>query len=343
MKRFFLAIACLLSIALLQAQEAEANHISDKDRVALTPVIEDSNIPANAHKQLINKMTQIAAKNGCAATSNSRFVITCSADVLTQDITPTAPPMHAYTLAIHFYVGDGVEGRLFSSTTIEAKGVGQTPDKAYLNALKNVKVNDPAFKALVDKGKTEIINYYNTQCDLVIAEAKAKAARQEYTAALEQLTGVPQVCEECYRKALDQSVVVYHAWRDQVCNMALNKAQIAWSKRDIDATAKALEDVPVDGACYDEAKALRQAISAKLDANERKEWDLKMEEFDNRMRMQQESVAIQRQQATAAGAATAVSAPKEQIRSSAVKAIKAEQEAHPAPQPTYQIKGKWFK
>ena len=68
-----------------------------------------------------------------------------------------------------------------------------------------------------------------------------------------------------------------------------------------------------------------------------------MEEFDNRMRRQQESVAIQRQQATATGAAASVSAPKEQIRSSAVKAIKAEREAHPVPQPTYQIKGKWFK
>ena len=90
MKRFFLGLICLLSIVLMQAQEAEAKHISDKDRVALTPIVEDDNIPANAHKQLINKMTQIAAKNGCAATSDSRFVITCSADVLTKDITPTA-------------------------------------------------------------------------------------------------------------------------------------------------------------------------------------------------------------------------------------------------------------
>ena len=341
MKRFLLGLICLLSIVMLQAQEAEAKHISDKDRVALTPIVEDDNIPANAHKQLINKMTQIAAKNGCAATSDSRFVITCSADVLTKDITPTAPPMHAYTLAIHFYVGDGVEGRLFSSTTIEAKGVGKTPDKAYLNALKNVKINDPAFKMLVDKGKAEIINYYNTQCDLVLAEAKAKATRQEYTAALEQLAGVPQVCEECYQKALDQSVVIYHAWRDQVCHMALKKAQIAWSKRDIDATAKALEDVPVDGACYDEAKALRQAISAKLEADERKEWELKMEEFDNRMRLQQESAATQDQQGNTTDAVTV--APKEQIRANAVKAVKEEQENHPTTQPTYQIKGKWFK
>ena len=198
MKRIaLLAVSCwLLAIGFVAAQE-EANRLDDKERVALTAIVLDDDIPAGAHRQLENKMTQIAAKSGCAATANSRFIITCSADVLTKDITPTAPPMHAYTIALNFYVGDGVEGRLFSSYTIECKGVGPTPDKAYINALRNVRVNDPGFKAMVDKGKKEIIAYYNTNCDIVISDAQAKAQRHEFSEAIDLLSFLASLICSC--------------------------------------------------------------------------------------------------------------------------------------------------
>lgn len=131
-----------------------------KEHIALTPIIVDDNIPASARSLLGAKMNQIAAKNGCAATANSRFVITCSVSELTKDVTATVPAMHAYTLGVTFYVGDGVEGRLFSSATVEAKGAGQTPEKAYISAIKAIRIADPTIKSMVDKGKQEIIDYY---------------------------------------------------------------------------------------------------------------------------------------------------------------------------------------
>ena len=260
---------------------AQDDRLDDKERVALTPIVLDDNIPSGAHKQLENKMTQIAAKSGCAATANSRFIITCSADVLTKDITPTAPPQHAYTVALNFFVGDGVEGRLFSSYTVECKGVGQTPDKAYINALKNVRVNDPGFKAMVDKGKKEIIAYYNTNCDIVISDAQTMVKRHEYSAAIDLLNSVPPVCEACYKRAKDESINAYQAWQDEVCRMALGKAQAAWATRDAKAAAAALEMIPSEGACVGEAEALKKEIADKLDAKERQEWEFKMKQYED--------------------------------------------------------------
>jgi len=355
MKRLVIFIWSILVVAgTLHAQtEQNDNRMDDKERIALTPIVLDDAIPAGAQKQLVNKMTQVAAKNGCAATGNSRFIITCSVDVLTKDITPTAPPMHAYTVNINFFVGDGVEGRLFSSTTIEAKGVGQTPDKAYINALKNVRVNDPAFKMMIDQGKRQIIEYYNTNCDLILAEAKAMEGRQEYTAAISLLTSVPNVCEECYQKALDASVAVYQAWRDQVCAMALNKAQAAWATRDSKAAAEALEAVPTDGACVEDAKALRKSISASLDAKEKQEWDFKTQQYEDRMeqerqqRLQQARQGSQVQQGVSAQQSSSAQPTnaKEQVRSAAIQALQVleENEIVEKPKPTYKVKGKWFK
>ena len=340
MKRIaLLAISCwLLAIGYIAAQD-EAGRLNDQERIALTPIVLDDNIPSGAHKQLENKMTQIAAKSGCSAISNSRFVITCSADVLTKDITPTAPPKHAYTIALNFYVGDGVEGRLFSSYTVESMGVGLTPDKAYINALKNVRVNDPGFKAMVDKGKKEIIAYYNTYCDIVIADAQTMVQKHEFSGAIDLLTSVPMVCESCYRRAQDESLVAYQAWRDEVCLMALNKAQAAWATRDAKAAAAALEFIPTDGACVKDANALKHEIAAKLDAKEREEWEFKMRQYEDQQ-------AAQAQQATERPTnSRAVATQQKQALQVATNAVADQsEEAVKAPaKPKYQVKGKWFK
>jgi len=334
MKRLFallLIVAC--TGVTVRAQDEEK--LADEQRVALTAVVEADGIPATAQKQLINKMNQIAAKNGCAATANSRFVITCTVDELTKDITATVPAMHAYTLGVTFFVGDGVEGRLFSSTTIEAKGVGQTPDKAYISALKNVKVGDPAIKAMVDKGKQEIIAYYNANCDLIITEAKAMVQRQEFTEALASLTGIPNVCRECYEKALEESVTTYQAWRDATCEHTLQQAKACWAARDAKAASEALAEVPADGACVEQAKSLEREIAAKLDAKERQEWDFKMQQYEDRIAAQQAKREEQKNNGMS---------QQEIIRTAAVAAISTAQaeQAQPAA-PKYQIKGKWFK
>jgi len=344
-KSLIIALCSLLFIpCAMRAQED--GHLSDQERVALTPIVLDDNIPPGAHKQLENKMTQIAAKSGCAAISNSRFIITCSADILTKDITPTAPPQHAYTVALNFYVGDGVEGRLFSSYTIECKGVGQTPDKAYINALKNVRTNDPGFKAMVDKGKKEIIAYYNTYCDIVISDAQTMVKRHEYSAAIDLLKSVPMVCEACYHRAQDASLESYQAWRDDVCLMALNKAQAAWATRDAKAAADALEFIPQDGACVKDAEALKKEIAAKLDAKERQEWEFKMKQYEDEKALREQELAARQEQQPATNAVVvAVDAEQQKMLQVATNAVAdaAGQVAKEAIKPKYQVKGKWFK
>lgn len=339
-RNFLICILCSALSMPLFAQEtaSQAGRLDDNGRIALTPIVLDEDIPAGAQKQLLNKMSQIAAKNGCAATGNSRFIFTCSADILTKDITATAPPMHAYTVALTFYIGDGVEGRLFSSFSMDLQGAGQTPEKAFISAFKGVRTNDPDFKALLDKGKKEIIAYYNTNCDMVIEDAKTMVKRHEYSNAIDVLTSVPSVCEECYRRAQDESLNAYQAWRDEVCDMALNKAQAAWATRDAKAAAEALEYVPTDGACVGKANALKSEIAAKLDAKERQEWEFKMRQYEDQQ--------AERAERAANGEISAVSQQQElQAATNAVAEYTGDNgsaKAAPA-KPKYQIKGKWFK
>ena len=111
-------------------------------------------IPSSAKKMLANKLTQIITSKGISDNSySSRFIITPNIAVLTKNITPTAPPKIVLNLEVTFYIGDGIEGTMFTNETVEIKGVGTNENKAYIAAIRQIKPKSPIIQAFVKKGK----------------------------------------------------------------------------------------------------------------------------------------------------------------------------------------------
>jgi hypothetical protein len=204
MKKIFILLTGLLLInsGKIFSQNNE-NKADDAARIAITPQVSDQEIPASAKKMLMNKMRQIATKNGLSGDSeNPFFVMDASVDVLSKEITPTAPPMHALNLQINFYI-KGVDGNVYSETSYTTKGVGKNETKAYLQGLKNINTSKGQFKAFVERGKTKIIEYYNSQCDFVLSKGKALQKQGNNEEAIKVLSSVPSVCKECYDMAME--------------------------------------------------------------------------------------------------------------------------------------------
>ena len=59
-------------------------------------------------------MAQITTKNGMASFGN-RFIMYPKVHIMSQDITPTAPPMHAYNLSVTMYIADNMTQTIFTS------------------------------------------------------------------------------------------------------------------------------------------------------------------------------------------------------------------------------------
>jgi hypothetical protein len=204
MKRIIvLFVIGLLAFTSLNAQNSLGKS-DDLARISLTPIIPDElqTVPKYAKKMLQNKLKQVATKNGLGGGANPRFIITADVDVLTKDITPTAPPMTALTLQVNFYVADVVEQKIFSSTVLEVKGVGKNENKAFISAIKNIAPKNPEVRHFIEQGKEKIIEYYNSQCDNIITDAQTKASMKDYGRAIFTLTSIPDVCKECYDKAM---------------------------------------------------------------------------------------------------------------------------------------------
>ena len=199
MKKIF---TLLLGITLISSgvtfAQNNAGKADDEARISITPQVTDQEIPAAAKKNLLNKMKQICAKNGLAGDGNNPFfIMDASVDVLSKELTPTAPPMHALSLQINFFIKDA-GGAIYSETSYTTKGVGKNETKAYLQGLKNINTSKGQFKAMVDRGKEKIVEYYNSQCDFVISKAKAMQKQGRNDQAIKVLQSVPPVCKECY-------------------------------------------------------------------------------------------------------------------------------------------------
>ncbi|GAA3622383.1 hypothetical protein [Flavivirga jejuensis] len=239
-------------------------------------------IPAYAHNMLKNKLAQVITQNGISDNVyNSRFVITPNITVLSKNITGTAPTMIALTLDLTLYIGDGVAGNLFSSQSISLKGVGTNENKAYMSALKKIKPKNPEIQSFISKGKEKIIDYYNTNCSIMIKKAQTLEAQNAFGEALILMTNVPEV-STCFNTIKSKIKPLYTKTINRDCKVKLNEASSIWAaNQDIDAANLAgeiLSSIEPSASCFGQVKTLYSKIATRVKELGDRDWkyDLKV-------------------------------------------------------------------
>ena len=249
-------------------------------------------MPDAARSILANKLNQIVTQNGMGgAANNERFIITANVNIISKDLTATAPPMTALVLEVTLYIGDGFVGTKFSSTSISVKGVGESETKAYISALKGISPTNSNIQSFVGNGKSKIIEYYNSKCDFIIKEAQTLVSQNNFEEAIFKLTSVPEVCKECYDKCMDAVGPIYQKQIDRECKSKLMEANTAWNAAQdsygADIAGGILAQIDPNASCYKEALALSNKIAQRIKEIDQRDWKLQLKE-------QQDNVDIQK-------------------------------------------------
>jgi hypothetical protein len=279
MKKIFLFI--VLS-ALLSARFAEAQNTlgktEDLGRISLTPVVSDeiTALPAEARSFLVNKLQQIATMNGLGGKMhNPWFVITANVALLSKDIVAGPPQMIAQNIEVTFYIADYRQKIMLSTAALSIKGVGTNETKAIIDAIKNIKVTNPELKMFVETGKNSIIEYYNSHCDFILADADAKNSQKLYREAIFTLTAVPDVCKDCYMKANKAVGPVYKRYVDFQCKVLLHQAQTDWMSSQNSTGAEiaghSLTLIDPEAECYGEARQFMAQVAQKVLEDEKRD------------------------------------------------------------------------
>jgi hypothetical protein len=232
----------------------------DVGRIAICPVVgRIPDMPIAAEKMLLNKMGQITTKNGMASYGGT-FIMYPHVTIMSKDITPTAPPMHAYGLDVTLYIADNITQTIFSSTTISLKGVGNNPTKAYIGALSMLNDKRPEVKTFIETAKDRIVEYYNSKCDFILKDAMSLAGRKEFDEAIYTVITIPSVCKDCYMKGQDLSIDIFKQKMENECMQNIADAKIAKTQDNYDLAASYLSGILPDVSCYADAQSLLKEI-----------------------------------------------------------------------------------
>lgn len=289
-KHFLISLSATFCVAF----SAMAQTTKDIGLISLNPYVpETENLGQNANSMLISKLQQIATANGMSGAGfDNRFIITAHIQKLKSSQTQTVPQKNAVEINVGIYVGDGLDGTLYSSYNCEVKGIGNSEDQA------------------IAKGKKMILNYYDKMSGNIIQTAKSTAASGKYEDAINMLFAIPMSNKD-FQTA--QSLIAQYGRTslEQKNLDIVRQARSAWSANPTeDGASKALEllenmESP-SAKVQAEAKNLQNEMAARIKAVSDREFRLEAQKAQNEKDVQMATIRA----AASVAKAYAASRPK---------------------------------
>ena len=279
--RFFICVLLLSNMAFAQTVD------DDMERITIHPLLPRyEHLPSESAKLLETKLMEIVSNNGVADNKNiSRFVLTAKVNVVSKDIVAGPPQRISQKIELTLMIGDIEEDKVFATHTISAIGIGQSLDKAYISAFKNIKANNSQITLFVQSGKEKIIQYYEHHCHDILSEARKLATSDQYEQSLLMLTSIPNVCESCYNECAKEAASVYNNMINARGLSLLKKAQSVWAKNPTKEGAKEasrlISQINYAATCQPQVVELLQDITAKMKEIDQREWEFQMQQYND--------------------------------------------------------------
>lgn len=265
MKKILLYVSFCFSAMCVQAQE------QPQIPIAIYFPEQVESIPPTAVKSLTSKLTSAAAQCGMGATDSfAQFYLTCDASVISRDVVPGAPSKFSQDVDLTLYVVDVFSKKIFNSTTISTRGVGNSETKAYISCFQKITPTHKDVQNFLRNTNGKIISYYESQRENIIDIARSLAKIYKYDEALFRLSLYPEVCAG-YDRIVEEATLIYTKYIDDLANRNLAKARAIWNTgQDAMAASEAgeyLAEILPDASCYNDAVALSNEIKARVNSD----------------------------------------------------------------------------
>jgi hypothetical protein len=279
----------ILLIISLCCCNLQAQTLDDFGRIALKVQVADKKMPDEAKTMLENKMKQIVTHFGIGSMSgNSRFVMEAKIDILNKDITATAPQKVSQKLEITFYTGDAVKQKIFSNVSVICIGIGANETKSFIAAIQQINPQNEKFKAFLEEGKNEIIAYYTIECAQILKEAQLLSERGKYDEAIYNLALIPDVCADCYAQSLKMQASFFTQKIEAEGNSLFTQAKTIWAEQPNSDGAAGIAQLILrinpQISFIRDVHAFTKEVAAVVQAQELREWELQVKEYNDRLK-----------------------------------------------------------
>lgn len=252
------------------------------------------NFPEGAKAMIENKLTQLLTRNGIAGLDYmGQFVLTITTTPLDKDIIAGPPMKISEKMEMNLYIVDMYAKTVFSSTSFSVRGLGETENKCYLNAISRMPLQSPQIAQFIQEGKEKIIAYYDHEGEMLIKKAQFLAKQKKYDEALFWVSLIPQQSKH-YDAALAAGQAIYQQYINNECNVNLAAARQAWAAHQnsngAEAAGEYLARILPDAGCYGDAMALYKEIKGKvLD-----DWKFEMKQYQDGVDLEKQRIEAAR-------------------------------------------------
>ena len=279
MKNYILIISMLFVFSNAVAQSS-----SDVGKIALSIIMPENidGLDASQLSKLQTKIIQIVSTTGLAATGyNNNFVIYPKFALYETEVVEGGMQNIIITnCELSLFIKQVDNNLIFSSVSKQFKSSGKNKNAAITNAISKIPTNDVQFKTFIETGKTKIIQYYELTCQDIISKSDGLVKMQDYQQALGLLMSVPEEVS-CYKKVQEKSIEAYKAYQIQRCKVQLQEAKTQIASNNYSSALSILSQIDPSTPCYKESQALVNNAASKVDAEEKRQWEVNMKVYND--------------------------------------------------------------
>ena len=155
---------------------------------------------------------------------------------------------------------------IFGAHARRFSGSGTSSALAMSNLISALPMQDAKFSTFISEMKAEIMQYYGTQCQNLIAESNRLVETGQYAKAYGLLSNIP-IESACSSTASAALKAVYQKQRDAICTYYLLQAKSSAAAKQYDQTLQYLKKIDGDAPCAKEAFALAESLKEAVDVD----------------------------------------------------------------------------
>lgn len=268
---------------------AHAQHDNDITIGIIVPKQQEE-IDLNTFRLLATRMSTLMGTNGISSEANGTFVMYPVVNVIDQKLVKGGlRNIIIVELELSLFIKQVNTGILFGSCSKVLKGNGRNLSDAIRNAFSKIHVNDNVYSRFLGQTKEKIADYFLTNKDNLLNQARCLATSQQYEHALALLMTFPQNlkgADEVQTVAID----IYRKYQNQVCAQLILKAEAAFSLQDYEKAASILATIDTEATCHSDASKLIKKIEETIRKEQKAAEELEEKLLNKRISLEKKRI-----------------------------------------------------
>lgn len=272
MRLYLVFLFVLGNILLAEGQNSSGSLIT----LGIKKIENHDKLNASQINILNNHVEYLVTANGMSGDANQEnFMVVPTLNVIqSQVVTSTLQPVHQVTCMFMLTAKETLSGKAFSSMSRKVVSGGVTEEVAMNNALINVDPESGDVREFFLKTRQGIINYYENNCQNLLAKANTQHQARKFLESIHTLYGIPPEAKSCFDQAQPLILKSFNDFQKQECGMLVQKAKAEAANFQFNNAVELIALVDPTGPCKDEARLFLKNLENKIDRENTRVWDL---------------------------------------------------------------------